>query len=132
MDSRGPTAHISLADPFPDSESLFLGWFTFDTERPPLDVLAILGEPGHRWLTAFGTYAGAVAFLDIELTAGGIFDAADPMPGQSVYGTIELEFIDCNNAILRYNIPSLMLMGEIPITRIADDNILRCLVAQPQ
>ncbi|MDX1554612.1 MAG: CARDB domain-containing protein [Xanthomonadales bacterium] len=118
---------------FPDIGAIFLAWFTYDTERPDPSVLAILGEPGHRWLTAFGNYEGNIASLNIELTEGGVFNSAEPGPVQDPnYGTIEIEFIDCNNAIVRYNIPSLGLMGEIPITRIAGDNIPACLAAQPQ
>lgn len=118
---------------FPEIGAIFLAWFTYDTERPAEGVIAFLGEPGHRWLTAFGTYEGNIASLDIELTEGGVFDSGEPMPVQDPsYGTIEIEFIDCNNAILRYNIPSLGLMGEIPITRIALDNVPACLAAQPQ
>jgi hypothetical protein len=117
---------------FPDRGEIFLAWFTYDTERPPGNVIAILGEPGHRWLTAFGTYSGSFANLDIELTQGGVFDSSQPEPVQSDYGTIQIEFIDCNNAIIRYDIPSLGLMGEISITRIALDNVLDCLAAQPQ
>ena len=37
---------------FPDIKQMFLAWFTFNVERPPEDVTAFLGEPGHRWLTA--------------------------------------------------------------------------------
>jgi len=33
-----------------------MAWFTHDTERPDTGVEAILGEPGHRWLTAQGPY----------------------------------------------------------------------------
>jgi plastocyanin len=117
---------------FPDIGSIFLAWFTYDTTRPPVDVVAFLGESGHRWLTAFGTYAGNVAVLDVELTEGGVFNSEQPMVSQTAYGTIEIEFIDCNNAILRYDFPSLGLMGEIPITRIATDNVPRCQAAQPQ
>lgn len=117
---------------FPGLEAIFLAWFTYDTERPDPAVAAILGEAGHRWLTAFGTYVGNIASLEIELTEGGVFNSADPAPVQSAYGTIEIEFIDCSNAILRYNIPSLGLMGEIPITRIANDNVPACVAAQPQ
>ena len=29
---------------FPESKQMFLSWFTYDTERPPEDVTAILGE----------------------------------------------------------------------------------------
>ncbi len=117
---------------FPDRGEIFLAWFTYDAERPPGNVSAILGEPGHRWLTAFGTYSGKFANLSIELTQGGIFDSSEPVPAQSDYGTIEIEFIDCNNAVIRYDIPTLNLTGEIPITRIAIDNVLDCLAAQPQ
>jgi sugar lactone lactonase YvrE len=46
---------------FPDSGQVFLAWFTYDTERPDESVTAILGEPGHRWLTAFGPYEGDTA-----------------------------------------------------------------------
>lgn len=117
---------------FPDSEIIFLGWFTFDTERPPQNVEAILGDPGQRWLTAFGGWEDNIATLQIESTEGGIFDESEPVPTQKASGTVEIEFIDCNNAIVRYNIPSSMLTGEIPVTRIAEDNIIRCLVGQPQ
>ena len=43
---------------FPERKEMFLAWFTYDTERPPEDVTALLGEPGHRWLTAQGPYDG--------------------------------------------------------------------------
>ncbi len=46
-----------------DSKLVFLAWFTYDTERPPEDVTAFLGEPGHRWLTALGPYEGDTALL---------------------------------------------------------------------
>jgi len=64
---------------FPDAGLIFLSWFTYDTERPPQDVTAVLGEPGHRWLTAPGPYQGNAAALDVYLTAGGVFDSAEPM-----------------------------------------------------
>jgi len=117
---------------FPDIGAIFVAWFTYDTERPPANVIALLGEPGHRWLTAFGDYEGNIASLAIELTEGGVFNSAEPMVDQSAYGTIEIEFIDCNNAILTYDIPSLGLMGVIPLTRIAADNVPRCQEAQAQ
>lgn len=117
---------------FPNLQSVFLAWFTYDTERPPANVEAILGEPGHRWLTAFGGYTGTIATLEVELTQGGVFDSAEPAVQQTAYGTIQVEFLDCNSAIVRYNFPSLGLNGEIPISRIADDNVPACLAAQPQ
>lgn len=117
---------------FPDIASIFLAWFTYDTERPPGNVQANLGESGHRWLTAFGSYSGDAAMLDIELTQGGIFDSAQPMPEQSPEGTILLEFSDCNAALLSYDIASGNLQGEIPIQRIALDNVARCEAAAGQ
>jgi choice-of-anchor B domain-containing protein len=105
---------------------VFLAWFTYDTERPDESVEAILGEPGHRWLTAFGPYSGHQAALDIELTRGGVFDAAAPMPTQDPDGTIILEFTDCNTGLLTYDIHSIGHQGEIPIERIALDNVSLC------
>ncbi len=112
---------------FPDLGAIFIAVFTYDTERPPEDVAAILGEPGHRWFTAFGTYTGDTAVLDIELTEGGVFDMASPAPTQTQnYGTLTAVFADCENLTLSYGFPSLGLTGDIPMTRIALDNVARC------
>ena len=111
---------------FPDSGTIFLAWFTYDTERPDDSVTAILGEPGHRWLTAFGSYTGDSATLDIELTSGGIFNSAQPMPTQVLDGTITIEWSSCENAVLTYDVTSAGVQGTIPLTRIALDNVARC------
>ena len=115
-----------------DIKFIFLAWFTFDTERPPEDVMAILGEPGHRWLTASGPFEGDTATLDVFLTSGGIFDAGqppaitDPVP----IGTITIKWTSCNSGILTYDIPSLGLMGDIPIERIVLENVALCEAGQ--
>ncbi|HKJ17280.1 MAG TPA: hypothetical protein VJ984_08025 [Xanthomonadales bacterium] len=112
---------------FPDRGEIFIAVFTYDTERPSSDVTAILGEPGHRWFTAFGSYTDDMAVLDIELTEGGVFDMGTPAPTQTQnYGTLTAIFADCENLLLSYDIPSLGLMGDIPMTRIALDNVARC------
>lgn len=111
---------------FPGRSEIFLAWFTFDTERPDEAVIAVLGEPGHRWLTALGAWSGSSAVLDIELTSGGIFDMAQPMPGQSADGQILLEFQGCNSATVTFEIDSTGQQGVIPIQRIALDNVPRC------
>jgi sugar lactone lactonase YvrE len=113
---------------FPDRKEIFLGWFTFDTERPSEDVTAVLGEPGHRWLTAQGPFDGSNAELTVHLTTGGIFDSAEPPAStdQDGYGTIQLRFLTCNEGRITYDIPSLMLSGEIPVRRIANDNVALC------
>lgn len=113
---------------FPEIKQLFLAWFTYDTERPPEDVMAHLGEPGHRWLTAQGPYEGDTANLTIFLTAGGVFDAANPPAVTDLdgYGTMTIEFAGCNEGLVTYSIPSLGLSGTIPIERIVLDNIALC------
>ncbi len=113
---------------FPVRKEVFLAWFTFDTERPPEDVTAFLGEPGHRWLTAQGTYDGDTANLTIFLTEGGVFDAAKPTATTDLggYGTMTLEFADCTEGLVNYEITSLGISGEIPIERITPDNVALC------
>jgi hypothetical protein len=113
---------------FPDMGQLFLAWFTYDTERPPEDVTAILGEPGHRWLTAQGAFDGSKAELTVYLTQGGVFDSAEPpaVTDQAGYGIMTLEFMTCNEGRISYDIPSLGLSGQIPIQRIVEDNIALC------
>jgi len=113
---------------FPDIKEMFLAWFTFDTERPPEDVSAFLGEPGHRWLTAQGPYDGDTATLTIYVTEGGVFDAAAPSAETDLAGdgTITLEFADCSAGLVNYEITSLGISGEIPIQRIVEDNVPLC------
>ena len=113
---------------FPDIKQMFLAWFTFDTERPADDVTAMLGEPGHRWLTAQGPYDGDTANLTIFVTEGGIFDAAEPVASADLAGdgTLTIEFADCSNGLVKYQITSLGISGEIPIQRISPDNVPLC------
>jgi hypothetical protein len=113
---------------FPDRKEVFLAWFTYDTERPPEDVTAMLGEPGHRWLTAQGPYDGDTANLTIFVTEGGVFDAAEPAASTDPAGdgTMTVEFADCTEGLVSYEITSLDISGEIPIQRISPDNVPLC------
>ena len=112
---------------FPDLVFFFLSWFTYDTERPDESITAILGEPGHRWLTAFGSWDGNVVTLNVELTTGGIFDSVEPMVDQSQdYGTVTITFHHCNSATLVYEIFDPALSGTIELARVAGDNIALC------
>jgi hypothetical protein len=117
-----------LISVFPDIEQMFVAWFTFDSERPPEDVGAMLGEPGHRWLTAQGPYDGDTAELTVFVTEGGVFDDAEPpaVTDPAGDGTMTIEFADCNAGLVSYEITSLGLSGEIPIERIVLDNVARC------
>ena len=111
---------------FPGIEQVFLAWFTYDTERPPADATAILGEPGHRWLTALGPYDGDTTVMAVNLTEGGTFDAPlpDPDNANTTIGTITVVWSDCNTAELTYDF--LGLTGTIPIQRVAVDNVALC------
>ncbi len=114
---------------FPDLELMSLAWFTYDTERPPEDVTANVGEPGHRWVTALGPFEGDTAMLDVILTSGGVFDM--PMPDDApdpdgAYGTMTVVFNDCNTAELTYDFPGPGVQGTISLQRIVPDNAAFC------
>ncbi len=114
---------------FPQMGYVSLAWFTYDTELPPFDVTANLGDAGHRWLTAIGPIEGNQAMMNIEMTSGGIFDTATDiqrteLPGSD--GTIKLIFQNCSSGIIEYNIPSINQQGIVPIQRVANDNIKLC------
>jgi cyclophilin family peptidyl-prolyl cis-trans isomerase len=111
---------------FPERKTLFIAWFTYDTVRPDDGVTAILGEPGHRWLTAQGSYSGNSAVLDISLSSGGIFDSDSPVPGTTPYGTMTVEFSGCNAGVISYDIPSVGRQGVIDIERVVPDNVALC------
>ena len=112
---------------FPDQGVFFMSWFTYDTERPPEDITAILGEPGHRWLTAAGSYTGGnQVVLDVTNTTGGIFDDPEPVQQNTGYGTITVTFENCNSATVEYDIPSVDVSGTIPIQRVVTDNVPLC------
>ena len=83
---------------FPDRRQLFLAWFTFDTELS--DAPATLGAPGQRWFTAFGPYQANLAELDLQVTAGGIFDQGAPVPGTGPVGRVRLEVQDCTRIVM--------------------------------
>jgi formylglycine-generating enzyme required for sulfatase activity len=123
-----------LISVFPVIQQMFVAWFTYDTERPPDDVEAILGEPGHRWLTAQGPYAGDTATLSIYLTQGGVFDAAAPPASNDgiADGTMTIEFTDCTEGLVIYELTSPSISGTVPIQRITNDNVSLCEVLSGQ
>jgi len=108
---------------YPEIESIFLSWFTYDTERPDDSVTANLGDPGHRWLTAIGKYAGNKAVLDVSITRGGVFDSGVPAPVSETDGTITLEFSGCNSGSVAYDIPSIGRQDVVPIERVFADSV---------
>ena len=115
-----------LITAFPEIRQVFMAWFTYDTERPPGDVTALLGEPGHRWLTAQGVYEENIAWLDIHMTSGGVFDSPEPRPVTGPVGEMTLEFSTCNAGTITYDIPSIGRQDVVPIERITLDNVPLC------
>jgi glycosidase len=109
---------------FPDRRQLFLAWFTFDAEASA--AAANLGAPGHRWFTAFGPYQANLAELDLQVTAGGIFDQGSPVPGTETVGRVRLEVRDCTRIIMSYEHDEPPLSGTIPLQRIVTDNAALC------
>lgn len=114
---------------FPDLSFVNLAWFTYDTELPPEDATANLGDPGHRWFLAGGLFADNEAVLNIQFTSGGLFDTAteiqqtDP-PGSD--GTVILSFDNCKSGEVEYDITSIDAQGTVPISRVAFDNVALC------
>ena len=106
---------------------VFLAWFTFDSEQPPVDVLAEFGAPDQRWVTALGFYDGNRVEMAAELTTGGKFNASDPVPVQDTeYGTIDIEFTNCNHANLAFDFPSTGESGSFSIQRALESNVELC------
>ena len=125
----GTSGQGFLVTVFPGLGLVSLAWFTYDTERPPEDVTANLGEPGHRWLTALGSFVNNQAVMNIEIASGGIFDTPTPIdrtdpPGSD--GTITLNFDDCDTGSVVYDIPSIDQTGTVPIQRVTNNNVPYC------
>ena len=66
-----------------------------------------------------------MAEMDVNETTGGSFD--DPRPPSTVkVGTMHLNFTDCSNAVLEYDLTADALAGEIPITRVVPGTETLC------
>ena len=109
---------------FPELEQVFLAWFTFD--RHPVLAPSMLGAPEQRWLTAIGPYRGNRAELTVSLAAGGLFDAASPLPQRQPYGTIDLTFPDCARMTVDYDLPQAGARGQMELQRVLADNVVLC------
>jgi hypothetical protein len=109
-----------------ERQTMFLAWFTYDVERPPGDVTAILGEPGHRWITAQGSFSGDTATLQVYVTSGGTFDSPEPPVSTVPDGTMTVQFSSCTEGSIDYQIESLGLTGTVPIERIVLDRVPLC------
>lgn len=112
---------------FPDLKLFFLSWFTFDSVSPNAGISAVFGATDQRWATGVGAYSGDTVTINVELTSGGIFNGSNPLATQEpAYGTITIGFINCNEALLTYNFPSVGLTGEMNLTRVVPSNVALC------
>lgn len=111
---------------FGDTKTVSLAWFTYDTEQPTDNAKAVVGDPGHRWLTAFGAFDDTTATLDVVNTIGGSFDDGLPAPSSEPFGTIDLSFDNCESGRIEYEFPGPDLRGSMPIQRVADTNVALC------
>lgn len=94
---------------------IFVSWFTYGDDT----------ASGQRWLTAQGTFQGASAVIDVNETTGGSFDDPRP-PGTSRIGSMSLDFTDCSNALLAYDLTDEGVAGEIPLTRVVAGSEALC------
>jgi hypothetical protein len=112
---------------FPDFKFVFVAWFTFDSEAPADDISAVIGAVDHRWITAFGFYEGDSVVLNAELTTGGRFNTSEPIAAQDTnYGTIAIEFTNCNLASVDFEFPGAGEAGSFTMSRIILDNVPLC------
>jgi len=111
-----------------EGERMFLGWFTYDLERPVKPGDAQMGEAGHRWLTAQGQYSEDTASLNAYLTEGGRFMSMVPAPTTESIGTINILFKSCTEARLDYALETKQgpIAGSIHIQKLANANLKVC------
>jgi len=111
---------------FPDLGLVFVAWFTFDSVSPGVGS-AVFGAADQRWVTGLGGIQGNRVELAMELTSGGAFNAAEPVPVQEAgYGTLALDFKDCTEASVTYDFPGAGESGSFLIHRVVADNIPLC------
>jgi hypothetical protein len=112
---------------FPVLKLMFAAWFTFDSVPPDGSAMAMFGSPDQRWVTALGYYDGNRAELKAELTTGGRFNASNPLPSQDTeYGTITMEFVNCEKGSVEFDFPSAGEEGSFNIQRVVDSNVALC------
>jgi hypothetical protein len=112
---------------FPELKLMFVAWFTFDSEQPPEDAMAVFGAPDQRWVTALGSYDGNRAELKAELTTGGSFNSSSPIPNQDTnYGAVNFEMSHCNLISVEYDFPAANESGFFSATRAVESNVALC------
>jgi hypothetical protein len=109
---------------YPETKGFFLGWFTYDLELPTEAGSSVLGDPGHRWLTAQGHYKEDTAYLETFLTTGGRFLSSAPAAATNPAGEVKVTFQNCREAVLEFDLES--VAGQASLVRITDENVATC------
>jgi hypothetical protein len=117
---------------YPSNEppELFLSFFAYE-EGPLLGLVPppMVGAGEHRWLTAFGPYRnGRATEIPVTNSVGGAFDVSPRNLQRSEVGTVTIEWLGCDSAVLSYDIPP--RTGTIPLQRAGKDNVARCEATQ--
>lgn len=113
-------------DVFDKSNQMFLAWFTYDLERPDSGVTAMIGEPGHRWMTALGPFVGDTAELDIYWASGMVFDSETPQVSQEQDGRMTVTFTGCQSGTVDYDLGTRNAVGSVPVQPVAPDLVELC------
>lgn len=111
---------------YPDSQTVFLSWYTYDTELPGDGPESLVGAEGQRWLVAQGPFAGNRAELELLSSSGGLFDRVSPESELESVGFMTLQFEDCSRGSITYTLMTLFGGYMMPIERVASDNVGRC------
>lgn len=101
-------------DVIPERKQVFMAWFTFAPHAP------VNGSAPLIWYTAYGEYNQGFASLDVVKTSGGLFDQVTAVNNELV-GYASIQFEDCGQAIMTYELFSPQLEGEFPLQRITPD-----------
>lgn len=113
-----------LLEVMPERKEIFVAWFTFAPED--LSVCNAMDEElGQNWLVASGPYDGKEANLTIYVAEGGVFNKGQPQAHVRECGSMELSFDNCSKGLVSFETSS-GLTGEIPVERIAYDNVGLC------
>lgn len=104
-----------LIDILVDQAFIFIAWFTY---TPDGELV---------WFTARGVYQDNRAELDVIQSSNGFFNQSTEVV-QTVVGSLVIEFTDCLNGTISFNIPGFNATDTVPITRIAGDQICQAIV----
>jgi len=97
---------------------LFVAWFTF-TEQPiaPAEMAPMeIGAAGQRWLVASLEVSGTRASGEIVAPQGGAFEMPlTEFQSSPIVGSMEIEFLGCDRAVVNYDLDRAGLSGSFEI-----------------